>query len=258
MPCSDETSDTPVFTAAEQLKFRRARGLKLDYSPPLGVIFTYQPSLIKALGRRLQRSTGIVGDFFLVKETRGQVGVSANFGIGAPAAVVLLEYLAAFGVQKFISIGLAGGLQDGTRPGMLVVCERAIRDDGVSGHYLPDEKYVLADEELTMRMRQTMEKVGQETTIGTSWTTSAPFREMRDQVERHRQDGVLTVDMEAAALLAAGKSLGVQVGAAFSIADSLSGVHWRLDFDERQALLGLRLLFNAAVETLSSTDYQPS
>jgi len=37
---------------------------------------------------------------------------------------------------------------------------------------------------------------------GPTWTTDAPYRETRTQIERHRADGILTVEMEAAALMA--------------------------------------------------------
>ena len=37
---------------------------------------------------------------------------------------------------------------------------------------------------------------------GASWTTDAPFRETASEIECHRSEGILTVEMEAAALYA--------------------------------------------------------
>ena len=48
----------------------------------------------------------------------------------------------AWGVKQIIFIGTCCGMQDNVVVGDLIVCERAIRDEGVSHHYLPDSKYV--------------------------------------------------------------------------------------------------------------------
>jgi nucleoside phosphorylase len=83
------------------------------------------------------------------------------------------------------------------------------------------------------------------------WTTDAPFRETAAEVEQYRKEGVLAVDMEAAAVFAAGQRLGVQAAALFAIGDSVSEVPsslvWRLDFDFRKTLRGLEILSEAAL-----------
>jgi uridine phosphorylase len=69
---------------------------------------------------------------------------------------------------------------------------------------------------------------------------------MKSQVEQYRQEGILSVEMEAAALFAAGASLGVSVSAAFVIADVLNGWQWQIDFDRMRVERGLQILFDAA------------
>jgi uridine phosphorylase len=69
--------------------------------------------------------------------TGGRVGLIGRFGIGAPAATAVLEQLAALGTTAMISVGTAGSLQRDLVPGDLVLCEAAVRDEGVSHHYLP-------------------------------------------------------------------------------------------------------------------------
>ena len=83
---------------------------------------------------------------------------------------------------------------------------------------------------------------------GTSWTTDAPYRELRRDVEAHQRDGVKTVEMEAAALFAVGQALKLSTGAAFAVADTLSGLRWRLGADLRAAHRGLEILFEATLE----------
>jgi purine-nucleoside phosphorylase len=87
--------------------------------------------------------------------------------------------------------------------------------------------------------------------LGPTWTTDAPFRELRGTVLEHQRAGILAVDMEAAALFAVAQAAGCSAVAAFSITDQLADGHWRLGADLRTAQRGLTILFDAAVEFLS-------
>lgn len=63
--------------------------------------------------------------------------ICGNSGIGAPAAVDLLEQLVATGIKRIISFGTAGALHDGIRGGDLVLCSNAFPDEGTSVVQLP-------------------------------------------------------------------------------------------------------------------------
>jgi hypothetical protein len=41
-------------------------------------------------------------------ETGGAVGVIGGFGVGAPAATIIMEMLGALGVRRFVGVGTAG------------------------------------------------------------------------------------------------------------------------------------------------------
>ncbi|MCE7861565.1 MAG: hypothetical protein DYG86_17495 [Chloroflexi bacterium CFX2] len=83
-----------------------------------------------------------------------------------------------------------------------------------------------------------------------TWTTDAPFRELRKDVLAYQADGVLAVDMEAAGMLGVAKSRGLPAFAAFAVADQLSGGVWRMSADLRQAQSNLALLFDSICEAL--------
>jgi uridine phosphorylase len=174
-----------------------------------------------------------------------------GFGIGAPMAAILLEDFVASGVRRFVSIGIAGGLQDGMRTGDLVIAERAIRDEGTSYHYLPDAKYASASPDLTRRMIEVARQRSATCQVGAVWTTDAPYRETRAEIAQYRSEGVLAVDMEVAALFAVGERLGVEAGAAFAIADAIHEDGWRVGYDTQKARAGVETLFEAAVEVLA-------
>jgi uridine phosphorylase len=192
---------------------------------------------------------GFLGDFFLLQATQNRIGVAGNFGIGAPAAAVLVEELAAFGVRRFLSIGLAGGLQPDLRSGDVVVCDRAIRDEGTSYHYLPPSRFADASQAMVTRLTRAFSARGIAHTVGASWTTDAPYRETRREVECYRQAGVKTVDMEAAALFAVGQYLQVEVAAAFVISDTLTDLRWQPAVNGQA--YNLQLVLDTAIQALT-------
>lgn len=248
--------DQPILSADDMLAHRRKMGTAPGFPPPEAVILGYQRHLIEYAVRRhpVKKVNGFYGDLYLLKRTGGRVALAGSFGIGAPVTAVLVEDLAAFGARRFVALGLAGGLQPDLRSGDLVVCERAIRDEGMSGHYLPPAPHVEADPEIVRGMGQRLAAHGQAYVTGTSWTTDAPYRERRRDVEQHQRDGVKTVEMEAAALFAVGQALKVSAGAAFAVADTLSGLRWRLESDLRAPHRGLEILFEAALDYLMALD----
>ena len=70
---------------------------------------------------------------------------------------MLLEILIELGVKRFINVGIAGGLQKTSHIGDVVVCTSAIRDEGVSYHYLEDPSApALPSENLTAALKQTL------------------------------------------------------------------------------------------------------
>jgi len=161
-----------------------------------------------------------------------------------------VDQLAAFGVRQFIAIGLAGGLQPDQEPGHLVISQRAIRDEGVSRHYLPEAESVESSNEMAEAVSAVLAKQNHSHSSGVTWTTDAPFRELRKDVLAHQQRGVLAVDMEAAAIFAVAKANDLSALAVFSIADTLANGVWSMPSDLRPAHLGLSILFESVLEYL--------
>jgi len=173
-----------------------------------------------------------------------------QFGIGAPAAAAALEELAALGTSSFVSIGTAGSLQCDLGTGDLVLCETAIRDEGVSHHYLPPARLVTAGARMTGALRAAMTQGGMGFRAGTSWTIDTPYRETVAEAAHYQAEGVLCVEMEAAALFAVGEVRGLQVASAFAISDSLAELVWNPQFHGPEVEAGLIALYEAALTAL--------
>lgn len=252
-------SNTPILTPSALLAYRRANGQLPDFPPPRAVIFAPQKSLAEYILRKhsVKQIKGFLGEFYLFKRTNGQIALSTNFGIGSPVIGGLTDEFAALGVKQFILIGMAGGLQPELTTGSLVLSKSAIRGEGVSQHYLPANRTVDSSPDLIQGVSQILAKQNHPHSLGVTWTTDAPFRELRKDVLQHQQQGVLAVEMEAAAMLAVAKANQCGAAAAFSIADQLSGARWRMADDLRPTQQGLAVLFDAVFEYLTNKSRSP-
>lgn len=122
--------------------------------------------------------------------------------VGAPFAVLVAEQLFVSGCKLLISIASAGAIATGLPRPCYVLIERALRDEGTSYHYLPPAPYAEADAQLFKTAFKAAAALDIPIMRGASWTTDAPFRETALAVQQRRKQGIHTVEMESAALLA--------------------------------------------------------
>jgi uridine phosphorylase len=243
----------PVLTAKEFLAYRRASGALPRFDPPRVVIFAPQKSLARYVLRRhpTKQIKGFMGEFYLLRRTHGQIALSTGFGLGAPVVAGLADEFAALGIKQCVLVGMAGGLQPNLQTGSLVVSTEALRGEGASHHYLPPAPTIKPSPELSRGIGEILRLEYHNHTLGPTWTTDAPFRELRRDVVRHQQEGVLAVDMEAAALFAVAEANGIAAAAVFSISDTIVNGRWKMDADLRPAQKGLSTLFDATLTYLT-------
>ena len=156
----------------------------------------------------------------------GQEFAILTGAVGAPLAVGCLEEIIARGGRKFIVCGSAGVLDRSIASGHIVVPTAALRDEGTSYHYLPPNREVEPTPEAVKAIIATLKENGYRYVEGKTWTTDAFYRETRSKVERRRQEGCITVEMEAAALFAAARFRGVQLAQLLYGSDDVSGAEW--------------------------------
>jgi len=136
-------------------------------------------------------------DLVLDSVSVGVVGCA----VGSSFAVLVAEQLFASGCRLLISITSAGQLVEAGTPPYFVLIDRALRDEGTSYHYLPASDYA----ELRPRLENLVGRIVKATGAivrGGTWTTDAPYRETEEAVAFARSEGLLAVEMEAAALYA--------------------------------------------------------
>lgn len=246
-------NENSVFSPSEFVAYMSKLGRYNDFKPPEGVILCYTGSVIEYATANYPVTTakGISSGIHLFNETDNRVGIIGNFGMGAPIATALVEELIALGVKSFVSIGMAGTLQKEYKAGDIVVCDRAIRDEGTSYHYLEPSKYAYASPEITEKIKRVLEKQGIGYFTGASWTIDTPYRETVAEVKRYQSEGVSTVEMEASALFAVAQYRGVQMGAIFTISDSLAELEFAPKFHLEATSKGLEILCRVAIKALT-------
>jgi uridine phosphorylase len=147
-------------------------------------------------------------------------------GVGAPLGAGLLEEAIAYGCRKFIVCGGCGVLEKDMAVGHLIVVSSAVRDEGVSYHYLPPGREVLAQPAGVAALEAALARQEVPYVVGKTWTTDAPYRETVTKIAARRAEGCLTVEMEAAGLMAVAEFRGAVLGQVLYAGDDLSGTEW--------------------------------
>lgn len=229
-----------LISAKKLLDYQRGIGRVPEGPCPNRVIFCYLSSLMERIvaNHKGRWSSGVFRRLYWLDDAPG-VAIG-DYGIGAPRVVHSMEMQIAWGVQEFVSIGTAGAIAPDLKVGDLVGCDRAIRDEGTSHHYLPKGRYSYPTD--GGRFAKKFQRVG------TSWTLDAFFRNTRKEIAAYQKEGVLCVEMEASAIFAVAELRNVRIGAGFVISDLLQGEEWEPQFRKDPVERGLDRLFQLACE----------
>ncbi len=235
-------------SASKMLEHRRQFGRLPSAAPPKTVIFCYQSRFVKKILEEVPHKPcdGCFSKLYFLNDYPGVA--LTDFGIGAPVVATKMEELIAWGAQQFISMGTAGSLQPKMAIGDIIVCEKAIRDEGTSHHYLPPTKYIHAPRRMTNKLQHYLKKANVSFRIGSTWTTDSLYRQTAEEIVHYQKEGVLTVEMEAAALFAVAHFYQVDLGAMFTISDTHADLIWQPHLEDEMTFSGLRTLLQTALE----------
>lgn len=128
----------------------------------------------------------------------------------------------------------------------MIIANRAVRDEGTSFHYAPPGREIDADVFGVQIAERVLTAKGIPHTIGKTWTTDALYRETRGKIARRRDEGCISVEMEASELFAVARFRGIRFAQLLYAGDDVSGAVW----DSRQWTRSLRrrVLFELATE----------
>jgi uridine phosphorylase len=249
----DKYLDAPLASTGPEALIEWARGAGWDFGDiPHGVVFTYQPFVtghLSAHPERFKEAPELAasnGRFFRVSGTA--VGV-ACLGIGPSAVTAQLENLTCLGTRRFISIGGAAGINDELTIGQPVLLTAAIRDDGVSQHYVVPSRYAHPSTRLTEVLRNILSRRFDDLADGSTWTVPTPHRVTAREITEYATEGVQTIEMEAAALFAVAQLRNVEAASAVVISDIHTSQ--RSEIAWQDTIAPLLLVLDAAVEAVA-------
>ena len=154
-----------------------------------------------------------------------RVGIVGGF-VGAAGAAAQLEELIAMGFEKFIVCGGAGVLREDIQVGHLVLPYTAVRDEGVSYHYVEPSREIECNKYALSIIESQLREENLPFIKAKTWTTDAVFRETDDKIALRVSEGCVTVEMEAAAFFAVSQFRSVILGQILYSGDDLSGSEW--------------------------------
>jgi uridine phosphorylase len=158
---------------------------------------------------------------------------------GGSYAVLVAEQLRVSGAELIVGLTSAGRVLESLPLPSLVIATSAIRDEGTSYHYLPPTERVHAPSRIAESLEAHLRGLDLPVTQGCVWTTDAPYRETREQLEHYANKGVLAVEMQAASLFAFAEARRVSVGLIAHVTNAIN--HEGQPFDKGSKDFGFRL-----------------
>jgi uridine phosphorylase len=101
---------------------------------------------------------------------------------------------------------------------------------------------------MTNKLQSLLKKGNLPHYVGSTWTTDSFYRQTAEEVQLFQKEGVLTVEMEAAALFAVAHFHQVDLGAMFVISDTHSNLVWQPHLEDDRIRQGLDALLKMMVE----------
>ncbi len=148
-------------------------------------------------------------------------GVSiVNFSIGSPTAAIIIETLSVINPQAVLFLGMCGGLHSSLKKGDFILPTAAIRDEGVSHHFMPRQVPALPTFKIQKFVSDIIVEKGFDYRTGVVHTTDYRFWEFDDKFKADlHHERSLAIDMETATLFIVGFISKVPIGALLLVSD---------------------------------------
>lgn len=142
-------------------------------------------------------------------------------GIGCPSAAIAIEELHAVGVETIIRVGTTGALQRGIEIGDMIVATGAGKDEGTTKRYESETIPAVPDYRVLSALVGAAEARGEAVHVGPIVSDDAFYAETDEYVDAWEDAGILSVEMEAAAVFSLARRKGMRSGAICTVDGNL-------------------------------------
>ena len=178
-------------------------------------------------GKKIAQVTFCTGHVPVYRTAVNGVEVALSMPhVGGAAASGFIEEVWPLGGKCFVFFGAAGVLDRNIPLNSFILPTAAVRDEGLSYHYLPPSEEIALDPACVDACRGALESLGLPYTQGKTWTTDAFYRETPGKLARRKEQGCVSVEMECASLAAVARFRGVRFAQFFYTSDNLDGPVW--------------------------------
>ena len=158
---------------------------------------------------------------FRIVNAKDQNCTMIDFGIGSPQAALIINCLAYLdNLKSVIMLGMCGGIDDILKVGDFLVPTAAIRGEGTSRHYLPDEFPAIPASSVNLYCIGAVRKVGLTPRCGIVYTTDRRLWEYDEAFVKYiRTQRILAIEMELATLFSVAYHYEVPIGSIMLVSD---------------------------------------
>lgn len=159
---------------------------------------------------------------------KGEVGGKkvcvTSTGIGCPSAAIVVEELANCGVRAFIRVGTTGAIQKEIELGDVIIPEATVRDDGTTKEYISKEYPAVASSVAVETLKKAAKEAKVGYHIGVVRTNDAFYGapDFESIVTRFQKAGVLSFEMECAAVFTVARLRGLKAGAVLGVVGNIA------------------------------------
>lgn len=196
------------------------------------VILPGDPGRVEKIAKHLDNAQFIASNREYTTYTGTLLGEKVSVvstGIGGPSAAIAVEELIRCGAHTFIRVGTSGGIDIKVVGGDLVIASGAIRGDGTSREYIPEEYPAVADFEVLSALKKAADnlstnELGNGCHVGVVQSKDSFYGEIEPEKmpvtehlvnrwEAYVRCGCLTSEMEAATIFSVAIARHVRAGA---------------------------------------------
>lgn len=146
--------------------------------------------------------------------------------VGGAACGGDLEETIQLGARNIMFCGGAGSLHKDITVGKIVLVDSAIRDEGLSYHYMAPSREVRCNDRVLSFVENQLKEREVSYIKGKVWTTDAFYRETKDKIALRNNENCLMVEMEQAGLFAVTNFRNVNYAALIYGGDDLTSDKW--------------------------------